>query len=125
MLVYLEKSFVLQVQEVTCELQGTRRLGGRPDALFYIPASVPHTPVSLYHIHQGHCTTGNNVTPHTTMQCTTYDGVIVPHTPGSLYHIQRYNVSCTAVPSAVSPGLFPLTLQRAFLCLHHFVVTFP
>ena len=47
----LEKSFVLQMQEVTCELQGTR-LGGRPGVLFYIPASVPRTAVSLCHRQQ-------------------------------------------------------------------------
>lgn len=32
MLVYLEKSFALQIQEVMCELKGAGRLGGKKQA---------------------------------------------------------------------------------------------
>ena len=68
----LEKSLALQVQEVTCELQGTR-FGGRPDALLYIPASVARTAVSSQHRQQSRAphtrVTYSNVILDTAVQC--------------------------------------------------------
>ena len=115
----------MQIQEVTCELQGTR-LGGRPDVLFCIPASVartavssqhrqqssvPHTGVTYNnvildttvqcsphthtHTHQCDCTTDNNFIPHTTRQCTPHTSVIVPQTVSQ--HTQPCNAPHTPV----------------------------
>ena len=134
----LEKSLALQVQEVTCELQGTR-LGGRPDALLYIPASVARTAVSSQHRQQSRaphtgvaysnvildtavqCSpppphTHSSVTaPQTTMQCAAHTGA-VPRQQGS--------APCAAVPSALSRTVASHPAEDISV-FYHSVVTFP
>ena len=110
----LGKSFVLQIQEVTCELKGTR-LGGRPDVTFLHPCQcTTHTSVvvpqaakqctytgvtysnvildtydAMYHTHQCDCTT--DIIPRTTMQCTTHTCVIVPQMGHTTYYNEMYH----------------------------------